>query len=340
MCLARTKSAVAYQKLEVNRRGPSIYTILQGSALEIVEHLEFEEYDCEDGGDKLVELPARILLHRCGFTPDQLATVKAKAAEYMAEAGALVADQADEADEEWQSEIGHVTAAIAKSDLPLLLSKPLLKAQQGRVDFATNGIALDALAVWQAEEDGAPQRHVLFVVEQCRSPVRCFGCGSPVQRRAMRVIFQDRAAAAQELAQLPEGPASIQHFQWPPAQPRAAAAAPLDPLRRRLLSREGDFTPEDYELLLELDASQGCGARGSSSSAGAAQLLLARLPTRTVAEGPAQGQCSICLEQMATGEEVRTLPCMHVFHRGCIDRWLSMPGPPRCPIDQAVLEPA
>jgi len=55
---------------------------------------------------------------------------------------------------------------------------------------------------------------------------------------------------------------------------------------------------------------------------------------------PAAGtDCTICLGVMRAGVEVKTLPCMHVFHRKCIDRWLlTMPSPPRCPIDQAEVD--
>jgi len=48
------------------------------------------------------------------------------------------------------------------------------------------------------------------------------------------------------------------------------------------------------------------------------------------ASGAAQNQCSICLEQFKEGEELRMLPCMHRYHRGCIDRWLARS--PACPV--------
>lgn len=33
-------------------------------------------------------------------------------------------------------------------------------------------------------------------------------------------------------------------------------------------------------------------------------------------------QCMVCLETFEQGEELRILPCIHRFHRVCIDRWL------------------
>lgn len=35
-----------------------------------------------------------------------------------------------------------------------------------------------------------------------------------------------------------------------------------------------------------------------------------------------QKQCSVCLDAMATGAIVKTLPCAHTFHAACIDNWL------------------
>ena len=50
------RSAVACRKLEAAQRGPFVHALLQGSALEIVGHLEFEDCECEDGDAKLVDL--------------------------------------------------------------------------------------------------------------------------------------------------------------------------------------------------------------------------------------------------------------------------------------------
>lgn len=33
-------------------------------------------------------------------------------------------------------------------------------------------------------------------------------------------------------------------------------------------------------------------------------------------------QCMVCLETFEQGEELRILPCIHRFHKVCIDRWL------------------
>ena len=34
--------------------------------------------------------------------------------------------------------------------------------------------------------------------------------------------------------------------------------------------------------------------------------------------------CAVCLEEPAHGSAVRELPCSHVYHRACIDRWFDL----------------
>ncbi|XP_062216065.1 E3 ubiquitin-protein ligase SDIR1-like isoform X2 [Phragmites australis] len=40
--------------------------------------------------------------------------------------------------------------------------------------------------------------------------------------------------------------------------------------------------------------------------------------------------CSVCLEQVAMGDLLRILPCLHQFHVNCIDPWLRQQG--TCPV--------
>ena len=42
--------------------------------------------------------------------------------------------------------------------------------------------------------------------------------------------------------------------------------------------------------------------------------------------------CSICLEEVAVGDSLRTLPCMHTYHQQCVDKWLSEKA--ACPVCQ------
>ncbi|KAF6028233.1 RNF11 [Bugula neritina] len=50
-------------------------------------------------------------------------------------------------------------------------------------------------------------------------------------------------------------------------------------------------------------------------------------------------ECSICLTEFETGDQVKHLPCMHIYHKHCIDDWLSRSlNCPSCmePVDAAL----
>jgi len=103
-------------------------------------------------------------------------------------------------------------------------------------------------------------------------------------------------------------------------------------LNHHQLHSESDFNPEDYEMLLALDSSENQEKKDENCFR--AQLLLSQLPVITATERHAGTQCAICLETTNRGDELRTLPCLHAFHRDCIDTWLTSGAEPRCPIDQ------
>jgi len=41
-------------------------------------------------------------------------------------------------------------------------------------------------------------------------------------------------------------------------------------------------------------------------------------------------KCPVCLSEFENDERVRCLPCTHLFHMDCIDRWLSVNK--KCPV--------
>ena len=41
--------------------------------------------------------------------------------------------------------------------------------------------------------------------------------------------------------------------------------------------------------------------------------------------------CSICLEELADGETLRELPCSHLYHMECVDKWLTTKSS-QCPL--------
>ena len=62
---------------------------------------------------------------------------------------------------------------------------------------------------------------------------------------------------------------------------------------------------------------------------GASEEEIETIPTIKVVEGEAEGDCAICLEPFAAGDELRMLPCKHSFHQPCLDNWLKING--TCP---------
>ncbi|CAK0890371.1 unnamed protein product, partial [Prorocentrum cordatum] len=116
--------------------------------------------------------------------------------------------------------------------------------------------------------------------------------------------------------------------------PRLARA-----LARRLVQRL-DVDRLSYEELLVLFPGNGRSRPIPSPEE------LARLPTRRATHrevGAGEGaalkegidhKCAVCYENYQLGEELKTLPCLHVYHAACIDRWLQseIPGAVSCPV--------
>lgn len=51
--------------------------------------------------------------------------------------------------------------------------------------------------------------------------------------------------------------------------------------------------------------------------------------------GGAQVECTVCMDEYEEGDLLRALPCGHLFHCKCIDRWLSSHS--TCPMCAAIL---
>ena len=64
---------------------------------------------------------------------------------------------------------------------------------------------------------------------------------------------------------------------------------------------------------------------------GVDQALIDRLPTFKFSENNKDRQCRICLEYYTDGDELRILPCFHLYHKQCVDTWLTKMST-KCPI--------
>ena len=62
----------------------------------------------------------------------------------------------------------------------------------------------------------------------------------------------------------------------------------------------------------------------------ASQEVIENYSIRYKFNGGEDSECVICICQFSIDDEIRRLPCMHVFHIGCVDKWLTIRA--ACPI--------
>ncbi|KAL1194942.1 E3 ubiquitin-protein ligase SDIR1 [Cardamine amara subsp. amara] len=79
-----------------------------------------------------------------------------------------------------------------------------------------------------------------------------------------------------------------------------------------------------------LDPENGCYLAKQASTSSSTELKKQDSINGCKKETEDELTCSVCLEQVTVGEIVRTLPCLHQFHAGCIDPWLKQQG--TCPV--------
>jgi hypothetical protein len=99
---------------------------------------------------------------------------------------------------------------------------------------------------------------------------------------------------------------------------------------------DDDIDSLSYEQLLERFGAPTPTAASSSTIDQCPTYHLQPTDVERLPEG--SRECTICLEAFMTEQELRTLPCLHMFHRECIDHWLAQNG--SCPICKTVLRQA
>ncbi|XP_078084136.1 E3 ubiquitin-protein ligase ARK2C [Mustelus asterias] len=110
--------------------------------------------------------------------------------------------------------------------------------------------------------------------------------------------------------------------------------------------RQSPAVRESYEELLQLEDRLGTVNRG------AMQNVIERYtfphkykkrlhkdlkePKEVEEDTDFDEKCTICLCMLEEGEDVRRLPCMHLFHQVCVDQWLATSK--KCPICRVDIE--
>lgn len=111
------------------------------------------------------------------------------------------------------------------------------------------------------------------------------------------------------------------------------------------LGRRGDFDGAvmEYQAVLEYDENSAVATLARANLEAAARITVEHpltyergMPAEAIKqidafrwgeEGSSVGEnlqtcCAICIKDFNIGEEVRKLPCKHIFHSPCIDEWL------------------
>ncbi|KAL8229443.1 hypothetical protein R6Q59_005856 [Mikania micrantha] len=60
--------------------------------------------------------------------------------------------------------------------------------------------------------------------------------------------------------------------------------------------------------------------------------------SRYKSAGSEPKECSVCLSVFEDGDEIRRLKCQHMFHKGCVDKWLEQDHA-TCPICRRLVLP-
>jgi len=107
-------------------------------------------------------------------------------------------------------------------------------------------------------------------------------------------------------------------------------APPYATFRKQMLERKAAAAAEvDLEMFTDLEE-------------GNVDLFHQSSPTKgppTSAATPSGGdekECQICLSGFGPGDQIRVLPCMHTFHKPCVDEWLAL-GHNDCPLCKQVV---
>ncbi|KAE8655772.1 putative Ribosomal protein L34e superfamily protein [Hibiscus syriacus] len=94
---------------------------------------------------------------------------------------------------------------------------------------------------------------------------------------------------------------------------------------------------ESPSVTQEPSGSGGSVSNGEDNNRGRVPASKASIEAMRRMKVEGGGDCSICLEEFKEDEEDSEMPCKHVFHSGCVEKWLQMNG--SCPICRFLMPP-
>lgn len=89
------------------------------------------------------------------------------------------------------------------------------------------------------------------------------------------------------------------------------------------LQVDGDINLDDYESLWELQERNGDVCNNGLTPQQIDRIPHHRFKPRRGTTLSEKDCCRICLSEYINGENVKTLPCFHSYHKNCIDKWLK-----------------
>ena len=123
----------------------------------------------------------------------------------------------------------------------------------------------------------------------------------------------------------------------PSPSPSSRQYTPEEAARLLVEIQNREITPEDYQLLLILDEALKKKTVPQEMLNSFPESLWCPGNQKESGEGKEEEEeegesCRICLCEYVEKDVLCTLPCQHLFHKGCIVQWLSS-NSAACPLD-------
>jgi len=171
-----------------------------------------------------------------------------------------------------------------------------------------------------------------------------------IRTALLQRLTAPRNGRFQDSLELPDEPQEQSTERQFPLQQQHAAAMMQNTalrqlsMRQQLLAHRLERAQEERDIrlaqALSLQASMNEPPRVRPADPFLVDALpLSRVAAADLAQMPDEHRsCAICLEEFRNGDQQRTLPCFHRFHKACVDQWLRQDS--TCPLCKHSVEAA